>query len=219
MFPPEAEEWANEAGIHKIPENYDVLDIDINQDSDASITSPPMFSTIKGSVQIFGRAAGEGFVSYRLQVGAGLNPDSWYLIGDEVDEAVNNGKLGTWDTSELSGLHILQLLVAYDNDRVASSLVQVTIDNQVPEINFRFPEDGQIIDSHEIDSITILADASDNLGIDKVEISIDGDILASINSPPYAVPWRITSGKHIIRGTAYDHAGNKTDTRVQIIVE
>jgi len=219
LFPPEAEEWANEAGIHKIPENYDVLDIEINQDIDANINSPTMFSTIKGTVQIFGRAAGEGFVSYRLQVGAGLNPDAWYLIGDEVDEAVNNGKLGTWDTSELSGLHVLQLLVAYDDDSVASSLVQVTIDNQVPEINFRFPEDGQIIDSHEIDSITILANASDNLGIDKVEISIDGDILASINSLPYAVPWRITTGKHIIRGTAYDHAGNKTDTRVQIIVE
>jgi hypothetical protein len=69
------------------------------------------------------------------------------------------------------------------------------------------------------DYVDWLTDIVDNLGIDKVEISIDGDILASINSPPYAVPWRITSGKHIIRGTAYDHAGNKTDTRVQIIVE
>lgn len=219
IFPPEAQEWARIAGIPSVPEDYDVLDIEIKQDSDAIISSPPMFSTIEGTVSIMGSAVGEGFSSYRLQVGAGLNPDTWIQIGEEVDQPVSNGRLGVWDTSQLSGLHVLQLLVSYEDDRVASSIVQVTIDNQEPAIDIRYPENGQLFDHNDTDSITILADVSDNLGIDRVEFFVNGDILASLNSPPYVVPLRISKGDHIIRVTVYDLAGNKKDSRVQIVVE
>ena len=116
-------------------------------------------------------------------------------------------------------MHVLQLLVSYEDDRVASSIVQVTIDNQEPAIDIRYPENGQFFDHNDTDSITILADVSDNLGIDRVEFFVNGDILASLNLPPYVVPLRISKGDHIIRVTVYDLAGNKKDSRVQIVVE
>lgn len=219
VFPPEAEEWAINAGLPQIPDDYDVLDIELIQDSDAHISSPSMFSTIKGSVQIMGSAAGDGFISYRLQVGSGLNPGVWFQIGEEVNTPVQNGKLGVWDTSQLSGLHVLQLLVSYEDERVASSVVQVTIDNQEPAVDIQFPQDEMRIKQLESDSITILAQVSDNLGVDRVEFFVDGDLFASLNSPPYAVPWRTVKGKHVIRASAYDHAGNMNDSRVQIVIE
>ena len=219
VFPPEAEEWAINAGLPQIPDDYDVLDIELIQDSDAGISSPSMFSTIKGSVQIMGSAAGDGFISYRLQVGSGLNPGVWFQIGEEVNTPVQNGKLGVWDTSQLSGLHVLQLLVSYEDERVASSVVQVTIDNQEPAVDIQFPQDEMRIKQLESDSITILAQVSDNLGVDRVEFFVDGDLFASLNSPPYAVPWRTVKGKHVIRASAYDHAGNMNDSRVQIVIE
>jgi membrane carboxypeptidase/penicillin-binding protein len=219
VFPPEAEEWAINAGLPQIPDDYDVLDIELVQDSDARISSPPMFSTVKGSVQIMGRAAGNGFKSYRLQVGSGLNPDAWFQIGEEVKTPVQNGKLGIWDTSQLSGLHVLQLLVSYEDESVASSMVQVTIDNQEPAIDIHFPQNEMSIKQQDTEMITILAQVSDNLGVDRVEFFVDGDLFASLNSPPYVVPWRTITGKHVIRVSAYDHAGNMNDSRVQIVIE
>lgn len=219
LYPPEAESWAIEAGIPKIPEDYDILDVAGNQESEIMITVPQMFSTIKGTVPIFGRAAGDGFVSYRLQIGAGLNPDSWFQIGDEQDEPVLNGKLGTWDTTDLGGLYVLQLVVSYEDGSVSSSMVQVTVDNERPQLDIRFPRDGDQFEIQDMDAITILVNVNDNLGIDKIEFSIDGDIIASIESPPYAVPWKLSRGDHVIRVTAHDQAGNKNDSRVQITVK
>jgi hypothetical protein len=219
VLPPEAEQWGKNSGIPQIPKSYDVLDLESNQDGDARISSPAMFSTINGSVPITGRAAGDGFLSYRLQIGAGLNPDTWFQIGNEIDEPVLKGQLGIWDTSNLSGLYVLQLIVSYEDERVETSIIQVTIDNEEPEVDIRFPEDGQSFDRTEFDTITLLAEARDNLGLNKVEFFINGDLNSTLRSPPYAVPWRLKTGEHIIRVSAYDHAGNKTDARVKIIVE
>ena len=219
VIPPEAEEWAINAGIPQIPKAYDVLDIELNQTGDARISSPSMFSTIYGSVPIIGRAAGDGFESYRLQIGSGLNPDTWFQIAEQMDDPVQNGQLAMWDTSNLSGLYVLQLLVSYEDERVESSIIQVTIDNQEPEVNIRFPEQEQILNLNDYETITLQAEASDNLEIEKVEFFIDGDLAASLNSPPYAIPWKLMVGQHIIRVHAYDHAGNKSDARVQIIVK
>jgi membrane carboxypeptidase/penicillin-binding protein len=217
-FPPEAQEWAQENGIPEIPEDYDVLNIESIRDNNAYIISPDLFSTIKGVIPIKGRATGEEFISYRLQYGSGLNPEYWYQIGVETFDNVQNGQLGIWDTSQLSGLYVLQLLVSYEGDKVSSSTIQVTIDNEEPVIDIRYPHDGQTLNTYETGSITILADASDNLGIELVEVSIDGELLTSLDSPPFAVPWKITSGEHIIRVTAQDHAGNKNSSRVTIVV-
>lgn len=217
-YPPEAQEWARENGIPEIPGAYDVLNIENTRDNNAYIISPQLFSTIKGVVPIKGRASGKDFVSYRLQYGSGLNPEYWYQIGTESFNEVQNGQLGIWDTSQLSGLYVLQLLVSYEGDKVSSSTIQVTIDNEEPAIDILYPHDGQILDMEETSSITILADASDNLGIAQVEVSIDGELLASLDSPPFAVPWNITGGEHIIRVTAQDHAGNKKSSRITIVV-
>jgi len=136
-----------------------------------------------------------------------------------VNTPVQNGKLGIWDTSQLSGLHVLQLLVSYEDESVASSMVQVTIDNQEPAIDIHFPQNEMSIKQLDTELITILAQVSDNLGVDRVEFFVDGDLFASLNSPPYAVPWRTITGKHVIRVSAYDHAGNMNDSRVQIEIK
>ncbi|MCK4897574.1 MAG: hypothetical protein KAS38_02260, partial [Anaerolineales bacterium] len=74
VVPPEAEDWARDAKIPQAPTAYDVLDVSTSQSRNARIASPTMFSNVKGSVPIRGRATGENFSHYRLQIGAGLNP-------------------------------------------------------------------------------------------------------------------------------------------------
>jgi hypothetical protein len=219
VVPPEAVEWAKEANIPMIPESYDILNINPFQSMNAQITSPSMFSTIRGSVPIIGRAAGKGFDSYRLQIGAGLNPHTWLQIGEDVHKRVLNNELGVWETDGLSGLYALQLIVTNEDETVESTTVQVTIDNQEPNVVIRYPQANQVIHLSKSAAITILVDASDDLELAEVALFVDSDLVATLNSPPYAFAWKGKAGEHSLRVRASDRAGNMSDARVRILVE
>lgn len=219
VVPPYAVEWAKEANIPMIPDSYDILNINPFQSMNARITSPSMFSTIRGSVPIIGRAAGEGFDSYRLQIGAGLNPHTWLQIGEDVHKRVQNSELGVWETAGLSGLYALQLIVTNKDETVESTTVQVTIDNQEPDVVIRYPQENQVIHLSKSAAITILVDASDDLELAEVALFVDSDLVATLNSPPYAFPWKGKAGEHSLRVRASDRAGNMSDARVRILVE
>ncbi len=219
VIPPQAEDWAEQANLPPIPEDYDVLDIDSKKSNNTQITSPSMFSSVKGSVPINGRAAGTGFEFYRLQFGSGLNPQSWFQIGDDIHEQVQNGQLGVWDTSNLSGLYALQLIVTFEDDTVETTAIQITVDNQQPEVEIVYPQDEQRFVLSENDNITILADVRDDLELAEVEFYIDEELVATLNSPPYVYAWKIELGEHILRVRASDHAGNVDNARARIVVE
>lgn len=219
VVPPVAEDWAKEANIPTIPEAYDILDINPVESGNARITSPSMFSMIRGAVPLTGRATGEDFEVYRLQIGPGLNPSTWLQIGEDVDKPVRNGELGTWKTSGLSGLYALQLIVTHQDGTVESATVQVTIDNQKPEVKIRYPEEDQLISLSEIDEITFLVDVSDDLELVEVEFLVDGDLLTTLNYPPFAAPWKTKLGEHILRVRATDRAGNLSIAQLRFVVD
>jgi hypothetical protein len=178
-----------------------------------------MFDTVKGSLPIIGRAAGADFEFYRLQYGSGLNPNSWLQIGKDVNEPVRNGQLGVWDTSDLSGLYALQLIVSYADGTVESATIQVTIDNQKPHVNIQYPGEDDIFSLSQEKEFTILVEANDDLEMSVVEIFIDGNLIASLKNPPYAFPWNMRIGEHILRVKAIDRAGNVSDDNIRVVVE
>ncbi|HSG43564.1 MAG TPA: transglycosylase domain-containing protein [Anaerolineales bacterium] len=125
VVPAEARSWAETAGLEIPPSAYDVIQAPpIN--FDVNITSPELFSEVSGIVKIEGTAAGEDFVSYRILVGQGLNPQEWIQIAESSDPVVIN-PLAEWDTSELSGLYALQLQVVRSDQRVDTAIIQVTV--------------------------------------------------------------------------------------------
>jgi membrane carboxypeptidase/penicillin-binding protein len=219
IIPPEAEDWAREADIPKVPDAYDVVVSEQISSLNSSITSPNMFDTVKGSLPIIGRAAGADFEFYRLQYGSGLNPNSWLQIGKDVNEPVRNGQLGVWDTSDLSGLYALQLIVSYADGTVESATIQVTIDNQKPHVNIQYPGEDDIFSLSQEKEFTILVEANDDLEMSVVEIFIDGNLVASLKNPPYAFPWNMRIGEHILRVKAIDRAGNVSDDNIRVVVE
>jgi hypothetical protein len=84
-----------------------------------------MFAEVGEEVIVTGTAAGEGFLLYRLQYGAGLNPGAWFQIGEDVATPVTAGKLGEWDTTGLDGLYVLQLQVIYLDQTLKTASVVV----------------------------------------------------------------------------------------------
>ena len=58
---------------------------------------------------------------------------------------------------------------------------------------------------------TITASATDNVGVTKVEFSVDGKLVATDTSAPYSTSWNAaaaTFGTHTLTAKAYDQAGN-----------
>ena len=219
VVPAEAQAWANQSAIPAAPQAYDVIDFSAPAIPDLAITSPENFDSISGQVAIQGRASGSGFDYYRLQAGSGLNPSQWLQIGDDVTTPVEDGMLAIWDTSGLSGLYALQLLVVKQDETVQSTIIQVTVDNQAPDVSIRFPEENQLFDSSSSGTLTFQVEASDDLESVMVDFLLDDRLLERRNSPPFVLNWSTEPGIHVLKVIATDRAGNTAQDQVEFTVK
>ncbi len=64
---------------------------------------------------------------YRVQVGKGLNPQEWVQLGEDTYTPVDGGLLAEWDTTGLSGLYAVQLIVVRNDQIVDTAVIQVTV--------------------------------------------------------------------------------------------
>jgi hypothetical protein len=125
VVPSEARSWADSAGLAIPPAGYDVIQAP-PFNADVNISAPELFAEVSGKVIITGTAAGTDFISYRVLVGQGLNPQEWIQVA-EGTVSVAGGPLAEWDTSELSGLYAVQLQVIRSDQRVDTAIIQVTV--------------------------------------------------------------------------------------------
>lgn len=126
LVPESARDWALSAGLDIPPASYDAIQAPpVNPF--VNVTEPKLFAEVGGVVKIVGTAAGENFQYYRVQVGKGLNPQEWIQVGGDVIAPVENAVLAEWDTSGLSGLYAVQLLVVRTDQIVDTAVIQVTI--------------------------------------------------------------------------------------------
>ncbi|MBL8102888.1 MAG: transglycosylase domain-containing protein [Anaerolineales bacterium] len=126
LIPESARDWAQSTNLDIPPTSYDAIQAPpINPV--ANITSPQLFADVNGVVKIIGTASGDGFLYYRVQVGKGLNPQEWLQLGSDGNVPVVNDVLAEWDTTELSGLYAVQLVVVRDGQLVDTAVIQVTI--------------------------------------------------------------------------------------------
>jgi len=218
IVPPGAQEWARQAGLPTPPDSYDVILANAPPSADALISSPAMFSSVRGKVTITGTAGSDGFELYRLQVGQGLNPQMWIQVGQEVRKPVAGGKLGEWDTQGLSGLYALQLLVVHQDQHVETDTIQVTIDNQPPKITILYPTEGQEIQFSQ-NAINLQAQVSDDLALKEVEFYVDNNLINSLTQSPFTIAWHAHPGAHTLRVTATDQAGNSSEEEISFYIK
>ncbi len=209
--PPEALEWARQVGIEQPPQEYDSIYVQPEINPAVNITSLEPFVYASGELIIEGNAHPEGFVYYRLQYGAGINPTRWIQIDEDIDEQVHDGILGIWDTEGLNGLFTLQLVVVREGDRVDTAAVPVTIDSLPPLVQIISPQNGQEFSRAQDEEVVIEVEASDETGLAQVAFYVDGRRIRVIDAPPYSAAWLIANvGEHTLFVRAYDLAGNST---------
>ncbi len=207
--PPKAQAWAAEEGIPAPPQAYDVAG-DTSSSGDVSISYPENFAFLRGQVVINGDVPEEDLVSYRVQIGKGLNPDTWQQIGQEREQPLRGGVLVIWDTQDMEdGLYAIQLVVVRKGQKVEKASALVSIDNTPPEVSLDLGV-GEF-EYQRGEKILIRAQAVDNASIDEVKFFINDQLVASRQSPPFVVPWTSKPGSHDVRVLARDKSGNTDD--------
>lgn len=90
------------------------------------------------------------------------------------------------------------------------------VDTTPPAVSITSPTNGS---SLARGAITINANATDNIGVVRVELYVDGKYLANDTSAPYSLVWnakRATLGQHTITMKAFDAAGNSSSNSITI---
>lgn len=219
IFPPEASQWAEQTGLDTPPEAFDIVPASLPGWSGARITSPPIFALVRGKVVISGDAGGDDFAFYRIQVGEGLFPRSWFQVGDDETQPVTEGTLAIWDTTGISGLHSIQLLVVRKDQSVERITTMVTVDNQSPEIEILYPVNEEEISIAQESTIVLQTRIEEDLGIKDILFYMDGKLFATLTQSPFAISWSARPGIHNLQVVATDLAGNTSEAKVDFVVQ
>ncbi len=220
VFPPEYKQWAEALGQPQPPVDYDAI-LPPAPLPGAQITSPTLFAYLHGKIDLLGSASGDGFVSYHIQFGQGLNPRTWQQIGPEVTQAVTNARLATWDTTGLDdGLYALRLVVVRQNQHFDTAILQVTVDNTPPLVKITYPSPDQLFSFPNQRLITLLADVQETVSLQTVDWFVDGEKIGETSQAPYSLPWVAGIGEHSLVVNATDLAGNVGESKtVKILVK
>jgi hypothetical protein len=122
----------------------------------------------------------------------------------------------SWNTTAVSnGNHVLTA-IARDaaGNTTTSSAINVNVNNVVdaapPTVNITSPTNGATVAG----SITVTANAADDIGVVGVQFLLDGVNLGAEDlSAPYSIPWGTatsSNGNHVLTARARDAVGNTT---------
>ncbi len=221
-YPAETRAWARETGQRMPPAEYDVAGAS-SPFSPVTIISPPDLEWVSGVVEVRGNATDDAFASYRLDYGAGTQPDVWLQIGDTQTEPGRDVLMGTWDTAGLSdgAVYTLRLQMVRADNSLETAYVSVMVDNQPPTVALAEPEDGSTYRRDQDVFVSLQAEPDDNVQMAYVEFYIDGEMLATSEEWPYTERWTITEpGQYEVWAVAFDAAGNSAESEhVSIEIE
>ena len=196
----EARDEAGNTGSDEVSVTY--VKENLSADADG-----PYYGKINEAIQFHGSASG------------GIPPYTWqWNFGDGDTSNQQNpkhayGKEGNYQAT---------LTVRDSIGNVATDTATVyiyTADDQSPFVEITKPRKGLYINDRKImplplkaiviGSVTVNVNASDNIGIAKVEFYIDSELKHTNYTMPYYWLWNETTiGKHTIKVIAYDFAGN-----------
>src|SRR5262249_42450185 len=133
----------------------------------------------------------------------------------------------SWDTTTTTdGMHTLAATARDTLGNQATAATQVEVansdsssDKTAPSVSITTPSP----DANVSRTVTISADATDNVGLTGVQFELDGAPLeAEETSAPYSISWNTTTatdGAHSLTATARDGSGNQaTSASVTVTV-
>ncbi len=96
---------------------------------------------------------------------------------------------------------------------------QPVVDTEAPSVALTSPSNNQTVSGN----VSITASANDNVAVGKVEFRLNGSLIASDTSAPFATTWNASSaasGYHTVEAKAFDSSGNPSlIDAAQVLIE
>jgi membrane peptidoglycan carboxypeptidase len=220
-YPQEVRTWARETNQRFPPSQYDAAD-STSPFSPVTIISPPFLARVGGVIDVRGNISDENFAYYRLDYGAGPQPDVWLQLADQGTDSGRDIVLGTWDTTTLSegAVYTLRLTMVRADSTRETAFVSVTIDNRPPVVTLSAPTAGSEFRLGQDVVIPLEAQPEDNVQIAYVEFYQNETLIAVSEEWPYTARVDIAAeGEITFWAVAYDAAGNSAESgRVTVTV-
>lgn len=224
---------------HLIPEGMrfalDLTDQEIEDwiNSNSRLTDNPRLTE---TARIFARAfrdygffIGDTSFNANIQNTGALNPDEadlWKSLGfDDSSKAKNF----LWGLIEKEDIYVVDppTVTCEDNNQSQYYCLWTQAsydgytpppDTQMPTVSITSPVDNSTVKG----TITVSANASDNVAVSKVEFYVDSQLKATSTSSPYSFSLdttKLTDGSHTIEAKAYDSSGNVRNVAVTVTVD
>ena len=102
---------------------------------------------------------------------------------------------------------------------VTVSVQNVSLDVTPPTVKITSPSSGTVLSGK---SVKVYVAASDNVGVTRVDLLVDGKNYATSSSGMPVFSWSISKlsrGSHTLQAVAYDAAGNSTRSAVVTVTK
>jgi hypothetical protein len=170
-----------------------------------SLLSPSNNATVSGTVS----------VTANVSDNVGVTKVEFYVNNALKATDTSTPYLYSWNTSALAAGTYTLSAKAYDaagNVGQSSNVaVKVVRDTTPPTVSLTAPSNNVTVSG----TVTVSANASDNIGVTKVEFYVDGALRAAVNTAPYNYYWNSIAagnGSHTLTVKAYDATGNVSTT-------
>ena len=132
-----------------------------------------------------------------------------------------NMRNGTYCAIGVSRVYVPNSTYGYywttDFGGVCENDPQPTVDVTPPSVAIPYPTGSNIVSG----IVVFSANATDNVGVTRVDLLVDGQVVATDNSAPFNYVWDVRglSGSHTLRATAFDQAGNQSQATLNVTVD
>ena len=177
-----------------------------------SITSPANGSSMNGLVPVSVAAADN----------VGVAKVEFFINGALAAEMTGAPYVFSWDTSPLAAGTYSVSAKAVDsagNEALSNSVsLAVAGDTKAPSVSLLQPANGSSIRG----TVSVSASASDDVGIARLELFVDGTLLLTGNQSmvSYSLDTTaLTNGNHLLSAKAYDAAGNVGASSATLLID
>ncbi len=146
-------------------------------------------------------------------VTASTSPDgsTWTVVGSDTVPMGTSAFAGLAVSSHEQSVRAMATFDAVSVSTTAGG------DTTPPAVSLTQPVDGATVSG----STTVAADASDDVGVNRVEFRIDGALGSTDTTAPYSFAWDTTAvvdGAHSVETRAFDAAGNSSSKSIGVTV-
>ena len=179
------------------------------------IITPVAGSTVCGTVTIEATAQDDN----------GLAEVEFFVDGDSLGVDVESPYQKDWETTgDSKGEHQLKVIARDSSGQEAFATISVLVDNSggscdnLPNVVIEQPVDSEYV----YGTVEVMAKASDDIGVLKVQFFVDNALVAEDGTAPYKMGWdsdEFDEGAHTLKAIAYDTGDQMGTMQIQVTVD